>query len=49
MIMDPMEPWWNQIHKGINDTRGFTSDEGDKEKVEHIGGTPMNASEETQG
>jgi len=47
--MDPMDLWWNQIHRGINGVEGFTSSEGEKEKVGCIGGNPMNADEETQG
>jgi len=47
--MDPMEPWWNQIHRGINDVGGSTSSRGEKRKFRHIGGTPMNVREEKQG
>lgn len=49
LIMDPMEPWWNQIHRWTNNTRGFASSRVDKDKVEYIGGIPMNSRKEMQG
>jgi len=47
--MNPMEPWWNQIHRGKNDVRGFISSRSEKDKAKHIGDTLTNANKEMQG